>query len=62
MKSSFEIFINTVKILAGSQGCYTRAYDEYLNMTDTEKINLENYINLNKKYDDAIDVILDLEG
>lgn len=62
MKSSFEIFINTVKTLAGSKGYYTRAYNTYLNMTDTEKINLENYINLNKKYNDAVDVILDLEG
>lgn len=60
--TSFEIFINTIEKLAGSQGFYTRAYDTYLNMTDDEKLNLENYINLNKKYDDSIDVIMDLEG
>lgn len=59
--TSFEIFINTIKTLAGSQGCYTRAYNTYLSMSDTEKIYLENYINLNKKYNDAVDVILDLE-
>ena len=60
--NSFEIFINTIKNLAGSQGCYTRTYNSYLNMSDTEKINLRNYINLNKSYNDSVDVILDLEG
>lgn len=60
--TSFEIFINTIKSLAGSQGCYTRAYNTYLDMSDAEKANLENYINLNKKYNDSIDVIMDLEG
>lgn len=62
MKTSFEIFINTIKSLAGSQGCYTCAYNAYQSMSDTEKINLENYINLNKNYKDSIDVIMDLEG
>lgn len=38
------------------------AYNTYLNMSDTEKSNLENYINLNKSYNDSIDVIMDLEG
>lgn len=60
--ASFEIFIDTIKNLANSQGYYARAYNTYLDMTEEEKINLENYINLNKKYDDSIDVILDLEG
>lgn len=60
--TSFEIFINTIRSLAGSQGCYERAYNTYLNMSDTEKINLRNYINLNKSYKDSIDVIMDLEG
>lgn len=60
--TSFEIFINTIKSLAGSQGYYTRTYNTYLNMSDTEKSNLENYINLNKSYNDSIDVIMDLEG
>lgn len=60
--TSFEIFINTIKSLAGSQGCYTRAYNTYLDMSDAEKVNLENYINLNKSYKDSIDVIMDLEG
>lgn len=60
--TSFEIFINTIKSLAGSQGYYARAYNTYLDMSDTEKVNLENYINLNKKYNDAVDVIMDLEG
>lgn len=60
--TSFEVFINTIEKLAGSQGCYARAYYAYLDMSDTEKIILENYINLNKKYKDSIDVIMDLEG
>lgn len=60
--TSFEIFVNTIKSLARSQGYYTRAYNTYLNMSDTEKSNLENYINLNKSYNDSIDVIMDLEG
>lgn len=60
--TSFEIFIDTIEKLAGSQGFYTRAYSTYLDMTEEEKINLENYINLNKKYNDSIDVIMDLEG
>lgn len=62
MTSSFEIFINTIKTLTGSQGNCTRAYNTYLNMTDAEKVNLESYINSNKKYNNSIDVILDLEG
>lgn len=60
--TSFEIFIDTIEKLAGSQRYYTRVYNTYLNMTDTEKINLRNYINLNKSYKDGVDVILDLEG
>lgn len=60
--TSFEIFINTIKSLAGSQGYYTRAYNTYLDMSDAEKEILENYINLNKSYKDSIDVIMDLEG
>ena len=60
--TSFEVFIDTIEKLACSQGFYTRAYNTYLNMTDAEKINLENYINSNKKYSDSIDVIMDLEG
>ena len=60
--TSCEIFINTIKSLAGSQGRYTRAYNTYLDMSDAEKANLENYINLNKKYNDSIDVVMDLEG
>lgn len=35
---------------------------DLLNMSQFEKENLENYINLNKKYKDSIDVIMDLEG
>lgn len=60
--TSFEIFIDTIKKLAGSQGYYTRVYNAYLNMSDFEKVILENYINLNKNYKDSIDVIMDLEG
>lgn len=60
--TSFEIFIDTIKNLANSQGYYARAYSTYLDMTEEEKINLENYINLNKRYKDSVDVILDLEG
>lgn len=60
--TSFEIFIDTIEKLADSQGFYTRVYSTYLDMTEEEKINLENYINLNKKYNDSIDVIMDLEG
>lgn len=31
-------------------------------MTEEEKVNLKNYINLNKSYKDSIDVVMDLEG
>jgi hypothetical protein len=60
--TSFEVFRSTIEKLSGSQGYYARAYNTYLDMTEEEKINLENYINLNKKYNDSIDVIMDLEG
>lgn len=36
--TSFEIFIDTIEKLAGSQRYYTRVYNMYLNMTDTEKL------------------------
>ena len=60
--TSFEVFRSTIEKLSGSDGCYTRAYYTYLNMSDFEKVILENYINLNKNYKDSIDVIMDLEG
>lgn len=60
--TSFEIFINTIKTLSRSQGFYTRAYNTYLDMTEEERINLENYINLHKNYKNSIDVVMDLEG
>lgn len=60
--TSFEISIDTIKNLADSQGYYARAYSTYLDMTEEEKINLENYVNLDKRYKDSVDVILDLEG
>lgn len=60
--TSFEVFRSTIEKLSGSQGYYVRAYNTYLDMTEEEKINLENYINLNKNYKDSIDVVMGLEG
>ena len=60
--TSFEVFRSTIEKLSIYDGWYTSAYYAYLNMSDFEKVILENYINLNKNYKDSIDVIMDLEG
>lgn len=60
--NSFEIFINTIKSLAGSQGFYTRLQNQIEDMSQEELSTLEYMINTTKNYKDSIDVIMDLEG
>lgn len=60
--TSFEIFINTIKTLAGSQGFYTRLQNQIEDMSQEELNTLEHMINTTKNYKDSIDVIMDLEG
>ncbi len=60
--TSFEIFIDTIKKLSGSQGFYTRLQNQIENMSQEELNTLEYTINTTKSYKDSIDVVMDLEG
>ena len=41
--TNYELYINTLKSLASSQGCYARALDEFNKMSDAEKERLDKH-------------------
>lgn len=62
-KTNWDVFYETIKSLASSQGFYSRLYSTIQNWDDNElkeKIDIVN--NLNIKFKEPVDVILYLEG
>ena len=62
MKTSFEVFIDTVKDLAPSQGFYSRIYDGLSTMSIDELSKLKEMINHTYEFKDSVDVVLALKG
>lgn len=62
MKTSFEVFIDTVKNLASSQGFYSRIYDGLSTMSIKELNELKEMINYTYEFKDPVDVVMALEG
>lgn len=62
-KTNWDVFYETIKSLAGSQGFYSRLYSTIQNWDADElkeKIDIVN--NLDVKFKEPVDVILYLEG
>lgn len=62
MKTSFEVFMDTVKDLAPSQGFYSRIYDGLSTMSIKELNELKDMINHTYEFKNTVDVVLALEG
>lgn len=62
MKTSFEVFIDTVKDLASSQRFYSRIYDALSTMSIKELDELKEMINYTYEFKDSVDVVIALEG
>ena len=62
-KTNFNLFMDTVKTIKGSQGFYSRLYSQIEAMDELELQELENYLNsLPRQFNNAVDVILFLEN
>lgn len=62
-KTNWDVFYETIKSLASSQGFYSRLYSTIQSWDDNElkeKIDIVN--NLDVKFKEPVDVILYLEG
>lgn len=61
-KTNFNLFIDTVVSLKGSQGFYSRLYSQIAEMDELELQKLEENLNsLDVQFNDALDVIYFLE-
>lgn len=62
-KTNFNLFMDTVKTLKGSQGFYSRLSSQIDAMDELELQELEENLNsLDVQFNDAVDVILFLEN
>lgn len=61
-KTSYDIFVQTIKGLASSQGFYSRMYTNLCDMSDEERNELRDTINKEHNFKDSLDVIMWLEG
>lgn len=62
MTTNYEMFLDTVSTLAGSQGFYSRLQTQVNNWTEAQKEQAKNYWNSKKQFKDITELILFLEG
>ena len=62
MRTSFEVLMDTIRILAPSQGFYSRLYDGLSTMSLKELSEFKEMINYTYDFKDSVDVVLALEG
>lgn len=62
IKTSFEVFIDTITELAGSQGFYSKIYDRMSEMSLDELEDMKVAINAQCNFKEPADVIIALEG
>ena len=62
-KSNWDVFYETIKSLASSQGFYSRLYSTIQSWNEDElKEKIDTVNNLDVKFKEPVDVILYLEG
>ena len=61
VKTNFEIFVDTVNMLAGSQGFYSRLKRDMLEWTEEELENAKTGLNGMPQWKDSLDCVLWLE-
>lgn len=59
--TSYEMFMKTIKDLSKSQGFYSRAYENLLELSEEDRTHMKEYINTNYDFTEPIDVILFME-
>ena len=59
--TNYELYIDTLKSLASSQGCYARALDDFNKMSDEEKERLEKELNELHQMKDQAEMCMFLE-
>jgi hypothetical protein len=59
--TNYELYIDTLKSLASSQGCYARALDDFNKMSDAEKERLEKELNQLHQMKDKTEMCMFLE-
>jgi hypothetical protein len=62
MTTNYEMFLDTVSTLAGSQGFYSRLQTQINNWTEEQKEQAKNYWNSKRQFKDSVDLVLFLEG
>ena len=60
--TNYELYIDTLKSLASSQGCYARALDDFNEMSDAEKKRLEKELNDLPQLKNTAEMCMFLEG
>lgn len=61
-RTSFQVFVDTITELAGSQGFYSKIYDRMAAMSLNELEDMEVAINAQYNFKDSADVVMVLEG
>lgn len=61
-KTSFDVFVDTIIELAGSQGFYSKIYDRIAAMSLNELEDMKVAINAQYNFKDSVDVVMALEG
>ena len=61
-RTSFQVFIDTITELAGSQGFYSKIYDRIAAMSLDELEDMKIAINAQYNFKDSADVVMALEG
>lgn len=61
-RTSFQVFVDTITELAGSQGFYSKIYDRMAAMSLNELEDMKVAINTQYNFKDSADVVMALEG
>ena len=61
-RTSFQVFVDTITELAGSQGFYSKIYDRMAAMSLNELEDMKIAINAQYNFKDSTDVVMALEG
>ena len=61
-RTSFQVFVDTITELAGSQGFYSKIYDRMAAMSLNELEDMKVAINAQYNFKDSADVVMALEG
>lgn len=61
-RTSFQVFVDTITELAGSQGFYSKIYDRMAAMSLNELEDMKIAINAQYNFKDSADVVMALEG